>query len=117
MAKNLIDDTLNFGVGLFAYSRDRIEKMVEKMVDAGQVERKDAANFAHEMVQAGEEQRKEVKKMVRDEVRENLEALGLTNSNGTAANQQLTAQDIREIIREELKACNAGKDDTAAAAK
>lgn len=31
---NLIDDSINLGFGLFAYSRDKIEQIVEKLVDA-----------------------------------------------------------------------------------
>lgn len=103
---NLLNDMLNFQVGLFAYSRDRIEKMVEKMVDQGKIERKDAQSFAHDMVEAGEQQRKEVQKMVQDSVRENLEAMGITKNN---AGSGVTAEQVRQIVREELAA---SKNDT-----
>ena len=99
---NLIDDTLNFGFGLFAYSREKIESLVEKMVDAGKIERRDAKDFARDMVSAGEEQRKEVKKMVRDEVRETLDDLGLNRHE--SEREPLTAEQIRRIVREELEA-------------
>ena len=38
---NIIEDGINFGMGLFAYSREKIEEMVEKMVEKGEVQRKD----------------------------------------------------------------------------
>lgn len=95
---NFIDDGVNFGFGLFAYSRDKIEQIVEKLVDAGKVERKDAQGFAHNMIQTGEEQRREVRNMVNEQVRSELQALGLTQE------KPLTAEQIRQIIREELQA-------------
>ena len=96
---NLINEGVNFGFGLFAYSRDKIEQTVQKLVDQGKIERKDAQSFTHELVQTGEEQREEVKKMVQDQVRSGLQNLGLTNNqNG------LTAEDIRRIVREEIAA-------------
>lgn len=34
---NIIEDSINFGMGLFAYSREKIEDLVEKMVAKGEV--------------------------------------------------------------------------------
>lgn len=99
---NLIEDTLNFGFGLFAYSREKIEKLVEDLVDSGKIERGQAQKFAHKMIETGEEQRKEVKKMVQEEVRDNLEAVGLKPDR-----EPLSAEEVRRIIREELAANDA----------
>lgn len=98
---NLINDGVNFGFGLFAYSRDKIEQTVQKLVDQGKIERKDAQSFTHELIQTGEEQRQEVKKMVQDQVKSDLEGLGIVP--GQTQNQ-LTAEDIRQIVREEIAA-------------
>ena len=100
---NLINEGVNFGFGLFDYSRDKIEQTVQKLVDQGKIERKDAQSFTHELVQTGEEQRAEVKKMVQDQVRSDLENLGIAN-----AQNQLTAADIRQIVREEIAASKEG---------
>ena len=77
---NIIEDGINFGMGLFAYSREKIEEMVEKMVAKGEV------------------QREELSRMVKGEVRETLQDIGLT------ADTRVTKDDIREIIREEIAA-------------
>lgn len=95
---NLIEDSVNFGMGLFAYSREKIEDMVEKLVDRGEVERKDAKSFASELVKKGDEQRAELKRMVKDEVRGTLTDIGLT------ADTRVTKEDLRAIIREEIAA-------------
>ncbi len=100
---NLIDDTINFSFGLFAYSREKIEQLVEKMVDMGKVERKDAQSFTHDLIEKGDDQRKEIKHMIAEELRSALQEIGLTNDN------RLTKDDIRAVVREEISA--AGKQD------
>ena len=88
---NLLEDTINFGFGVFSYSRDKLEKIVEKLVDIGRVEKKDAHEFMQNLINKGEEQRKEIKKYIKEEVTDALSAAG-----------RITKDDIREIIREEL---------------
>ncbi|MDL2237903.1 hypothetical protein LJC56_08775 [Christensenellaceae bacterium OttesenSCG-928-K19] len=91
---NIFEDTLNLGFGLFAYSREKIESFVEKMVDVGKVEKKDAQGITHELIQKGEEQREEIKKYVTDEVKKTTQDMGFSGG--------LTKEDIRAIVREEL---------------
>ena len=95
---NIIEDGINFGMGLFAYSREKIEEMVEKMVAKGEVQRKDAQSFANDLIKKGEAQREELSRMVKGEVQETLQDIGLT------ADTRVTKDDIREIIREEIAA-------------
>ncbi len=96
---NLLDDTLNFGFGLFAYSREKLESFVEKMVESGKVEKRDAQGFMRELVQKGDEQRKEIKSMIKEEVKQATSDMGLNKDS-------LTKDDVRAIIREELAAAN-----------
>ena len=98
---NIIEDSINFGMGLFAYSREKIEDLVEKMVAKGEVQRKDAQGFANDLIKKGEAQREEISRMVKDEVRTTLQDVGLT------ADTRVTKEDIREIIKEELAAAKA----------
>ncbi len=88
---NIINDTLNFGLGLFAYSREKIEELVEKMVEKGEVSRGNAKEFAATLMQKGDEQREEIRTMIRNEVQ------------AVSVEKPLTADEIRAIIREELK--------------
>ena len=87
---NFIDDSINFGFGLFAYSREKLEQFVEKMVETGKVQKQDAQSVMHDLVEKGDEQRKELKKMIHDEMND----LGVSGG--------ITKDDIREIVREEL---------------
>ncbi|MEF9864583.1 MAG: hypothetical protein RSA86_05545 [Christensenellaceae bacterium] len=90
----LLEDTINFGMGLFAYSREKIEEIVEKMVDKGEVARKDAQGFASDLVKKGDEQRKELRHIINSEIKETLNETGLASG--------ITKEDIRQIVREEM---------------
>ena len=95
---NIIEDGINFGMGLFAYSREKIEEIVEKMVEKGEVQRKDAQSFANDLIKKGDAQRKELHDIVTSEVRTSLREVGLTSDD------RITKDDLRAIIREEIAA-------------
>jgi polyhydroxyalkanoate synthesis regulator phasin len=88
---SILEDTINLGFGLFAYSREKIEEMAEKMVQKGDLQKKDASSFVSELTAKGEMERKELKKIVGDEVREAIDVL-----------KPVTREEIRQIIREEM---------------
>jgi polyhydroxyalkanoate synthesis regulator phasin len=88
---SIFEDTINLGFGLFAYSREKIEETVEKMVQRGEVEKKEAASFVSELTAKGEMERKELKKIIGDEIRDAVEVL-----------KPITKDEIRQIIREEM---------------
>lgn len=94
---NFIEDTMNFGFGLFAYSREKVEQFVEKLVDAGKVEKKDAQGFMHDLMERGDEQRKEIKRMIKEEVSSAASDLGISGSG-------ISKDELRAIIREEIAA-------------
>ncbi len=99
---NFIEDTINFGFGLFTFSREKIEQTVEHLVETGKLERKDAQGFTRDLIQKGNEHRTEVRQMITEEIRAALNETGLSNEGS------ITKEDIRAIIREEL--ANAKKD-------
>jgi polyhydroxyalkanoate synthesis regulator phasin len=75
--KELVEKTLNFGLGLAAYSREKIEELVEEMVRKGDVAQKDARQLAADLVHKGEEQKVELQKLVHDEVTRILDKMDL----------------------------------------
>lgn len=94
---SLIEKSIDLGLGLFAYSREKVEEMVEELVNKGEVARKDARQFASELVKRGEEQRNELKKLIKDEV---TEALNYVN---VAKKEDLVTKDeISRIVREQV---------------
>lgn len=96
---NMFDDTINLGFGLFAYSREKIEELVDMMVAKGEVAKKDASSFVSELIQKGEVQRKELKRVVDEQVKSTIETI-----------KPITRDEIRQIIRDELdKTSSKGK--------
>lgn len=39
---NLFDEQINFGLGLFLYSKEKVEEVVEELVNKGKIAKKDA---------------------------------------------------------------------------
>lgn len=95
---DLFEKSLNLGLGLLLYSREKVEEFVEGLVSRGEVSQKDARQVAAELIQKGREQRAELEKLVRDEV------AGALGSERVARREDLVTKDeIREIVREEIR--------------
>jgi polyhydroxyalkanoate synthesis regulator phasin len=75
--KDLLEKSVSFSFGLAAWSKEKIEELVEEMVRRGEVAQKDARNFAGDLVKKGEEQRAEMRKLIREEITAALKDLGL----------------------------------------
>ncbi len=90
--QEFIEKSMNFGLGLAAYSQEKIEELVEDMVRRGEVAQKDARKFAGDLVHKGEEQRAEIQKMVHNEVTAVLDKMDLARKS-----------DIREQVAAALR--------------
>lgn len=100
---DLFETTVNFGLGLFEYTREKVEALVEEMVKKGEVHHKDAQGLVADLIKKGDSQRTEIERMVRGEVEK---ALGKTADTLHFARREdvLTADEVRRIIREEIAA-------------
>ncbi len=101
MAENFVKKTLDFGLGLALFSKEKIEAMVEDMVNRGEVARKDARKLADDLVEKGVEGREEIRRLISDEVHKTLSHLGLTNE---AARREEIARIVHEQVEAELAA-------------
>ena len=106
---NLIEDSVNLGLGLFAYSRERIEEFVEELVEKGHIKRTDARQFAMDLVKKGEEQKQEIQRIVREEVKQALAEAGLAEKEDILPKEEIPGL-IREQMRIVLKECNLTQD-------
>jgi len=94
---NLFEKSISLGLGLFVYSREKVEEMVEELVSKGEIAKKDARQFAGELVKRGEEQRDELKKLIKDEVTE-----ALNHVNVAKKEDIVTKDEISQIVREQI---------------
>lgn len=88
--KDQFDKVINFGVGLFAFSKEKIEALVEDMVERGEVKKEEASQVVDDLVQKGEEQRNKMNVYIDEQIAEKTADFA-------------TKDDVRQIIREELK--------------
>ncbi|MGI6334168.1 MAG: phasin family protein [Saccharofermentanales bacterium] len=95
--KDFIEKTMNFGLGIAAWSREKIEALVEEMVQKGEIAGKDARQLAADMLKKGEDQRVELKKLIQDEVAAVLDKMDLVRK-----------QDVREQIAAALREAGLG---------
>jgi polyhydroxyalkanoate synthesis regulator phasin len=94
---NMMEKSINLGLGLFVYSREKIEEMVEELVKKGEVARKDAHEVARELIQKGEEQKKELKKLIKDQVADVLNEMNVAKKDDIP-----TEDEISRIIKDQL---------------
>ncbi|MDK2800447.1 MAG: hypothetical protein PWQ70_2066 [Clostridiales bacterium] len=94
---NLFEKSINLGLGLFVYSREKVEELVEELVSKGEIAKKDARQFAVELVKRGEEQRDELKKLIKDEVAEALNYVNVAKKEDI-----VTKDEISQIVREQI---------------
>lgn len=94
---NAFEKSINLGLGLLLYSREKVEEFVEELVSKGEVSKKDARQFACELVRRGEEQRDELKRLIQNEVTKALELTNLVQKKDIVSKDEL-----RSIVREEI---------------
>ncbi len=94
---NLFEKLINLGLGLFVYSKEKVEELVEELVSKGEIAKKDARQFAGELVKRGEEQRDELKKLIKDEVVKTLNYVNVARKEDI-----VTKDEISQIVREQI---------------
>jgi polyhydroxyalkanoate synthesis regulator phasin len=94
---NLIEKPFYFGLGIFAYSKEKIEKAANDLVKAGKIDKGDVENFVDEMLERGKDQKEEVRKILKDEVEKVLTKMDIAKKSDVLDDEKL-----RTIIREEL---------------
>ncbi len=105
MSDNLVRKTIDFGLGLAVYSKEKIEELVEEMVKRGEVANKDARKVADELIEKGKAGRDEIQKLISSEVDKALTKVGLKDE---AARKSELERMVREQVEAALAAREAG---------
>ncbi len=92
MKRNLLNDTINFGMGLFNTSKEKIENFVEDMVDRGEVASEDSKKVIDDILSQVEKEKANLKKFVKENIKESID---LT--------EYVKKDEVQGIIRDELK--------------
>lgn len=95
--KDQFDKLINFGMGVFAYSKEKIEDFVDDMVKKGEVRKEDAHDLVQNLIDKGEGQRAKLDDYINEKVAEKLSDFA-------------TKEEVRKIIRQELDRADRGED-------
>lgn len=75
--KDLIKKGMALGLGLAVVSKEQIEKVVDELVNKGELSASESKDFMSELIQKGEEQHKEINSKLRDQVQKILDELNI----------------------------------------
>lgn len=92
--KEILRKAVDFGMGVFAVSKEKAETFVEEMVQHGEIQREEASRVVDRIVEKGKEQRHQVESYIDEQIAKRV---------GNFA----TKEDVRRILREELAAARA----------
>ncbi|MDD4716187.1 MAG: hypothetical protein PHT34_06575 [Oscillospiraceae bacterium] len=95
---NWLEKSVHMGLGLFMYSREKIEDFVEDLVSRGEVAQKDARQFAGDLVKRGEEQKEALKKMIDENIDSTLNHMNIAKKEDL-----ITKEEIQAIVKEQVK--------------
>lgn len=95
--KDLLEKFVNVGLGIFALSREKVEKMVDELAEKGEISKSEAQEMIQRIMEKGEEQKNELNEYISKQVEKVLAKLNVATKSDV-----VTEERIREIIREEL---------------
>jgi polyhydroxyalkanoate synthesis regulator phasin len=64
----MIEKVLYLGLGMFSVTRDRIEKIVDELMEKGEISLEEAGEVVENLIKRGEEERKAIRKLVQEEM-------------------------------------------------
>ena len=94
----LIERSFLAGIGLLSMTHDKAQKIVDELIQRGEVQKGEAKDWVEQLVHRGEEERQAIRKLIHDEVKSALDELGLA-----------TKEDIQELAAKVLARNKQGK--------
>lgn len=90
--EKLIKNTKNFGLTMFLYSKDKIEDIVDKMVEKGEISKYEAEDILQSFLKKAKQERDEIKKISKESISEYLDL-----------NEYVKKSDLDEYIKSEVE--------------
>jgi len=95
--KDLLEKIINIGLGVFAISKEKVEKFVNELAEKGEISKNEVQEMVNKILEKGEEQKRELNDYIAKQV-ENI----LNKMNLATKSEIISEERIREIIREEI---------------
>src|SRR5690606_14520537 len=75
--KNLIDQFITLGFGLMAVSKEQVEKMVNELVEKGEITRKESKEMVEKIMEKGTQAKKDLDETVKEKDQQALKEFDL----------------------------------------
>lgn len=94
---DIFEKSINMGIGLFSYSKEKVEEIVDELVKKGDISQYDAKGMVNDLVKRGENQREQMRNIIRDEVIKALDSVNIARKEDL-----ISKGELRNIIKEEI---------------
>jgi len=65
---NMLEKAFYLGLGVFSVTRERVEKLVNELMEKGEISRDEAGQVIEELVKKGEEEKKAIRSLIQEEL-------------------------------------------------
>ncbi|MDO4672607.1 MAG: hypothetical protein Q4A76_06815 [Porphyromonadaceae bacterium] len=70
--QELIKNSIDFGAGVFYYSKEKIEQFVDQMVERGEINKYQRDDIFQSLLKKGKEQKEEIERISKDTIKDYL---------------------------------------------
>jgi polyhydroxyalkanoate synthesis regulator phasin len=84
--RTLFERSVLAGIGVLSMTHEKAQKIVDELIQRGEVQKDEAKDWVESLVQRGDEERQSLRKLIHDEVKSTLDELGLA-----------TKQDLQDL--------------------
>lgn len=77
MVKNFFDQFISLGIGVMAASKEQIEKVVNELVDKGEITRRESKEMVDKLIAKGDQAKKELDQTIKEKIQQALKEFDL----------------------------------------
>ena len=85
--KTLLEKSFLAGIGLLSMTREKAQQVIDELSHEGEVQKGEVTRWVDQLADRGEEERQALRKLIRDEVKQALDEMGLA-----------TKEDIQKLV-------------------
>ena len=65
---SMLGKALYLGLGVFSVTRERVEKLVNELIEKGEIIREEAGQVIEDLIKKGEEEKKALRNLIQEEL-------------------------------------------------
>lgn len=88
--KTLLEKGFLAGIGLLSMTREKAQKIIDDLSHEGELQKSEVKQWVDQLSDRGEEERQALRKLIRDEMKKVMDAMGLA-----------TKEDIQKLLEKQ----------------